>query len=191
MFNFWSDNACHFRCFELYNHILKEIPEKYESVKCTLNFFNEYHGKSEIDGHFGELQRIYDRVNKTIRVKDIKQLMNIFTQSMDIKKDTKKVYFEIYSREERPQKISKMKILGSNKYLSFVKRGNRLYGCGVSSSDMNDYIELDYEVKEVDDKRTTKYSFYKSNGHGTYYLGSRTINLISSRYKITKNKFFV
>ena len=31
---------------------------------------------------------------------------------------------------------------------------------GVFSSDMNDYIELDYEVKEVEDKRTTKYSFY-------------------------------
>ena len=93
-----------------------------------MNFFNEYHGKSEIDRHFRELQRIYDRVNKTIRVKDINQLMNIFIQIMDIKKDRKKVYFEIYSKEERPQKISKMKIRGSNKYLFFVKRGNRLYG---------------------------------------------------------------
>ena len=55
VFDFWSDNACHFRCFELYDHILKEIPAKYQGVKCTMNFFNEYHGKSEIDGHFGEL----------------------------------------------------------------------------------------------------------------------------------------
>ena len=91
----------------MYHHVLKQIPEKYEDITCTINFFNEYHGKSEIDGHFGELQRTYDRVNKTIRVSDIEQLINIFKQSMDIKKDSKKVYFEIYSREERPQKTSK------------------------------------------------------------------------------------
>ena len=113
--------------------------------------------------------------------------MNIFIQSID----KKNVYFEIYSREERPQKISKMKIKGSNKYLSFVKKENRLYGGGISSSDIGDYIELDYEVKEVEDKRTTKYSFHKSNDYKSYYLSSRTVNLISSRYIITKNKFFV
>ena len=72
VFDFWSDNACHFRCFELYDYILEKIPAKYEGVKCSINFFNEYHGKSEIDGHFGELQRTYDRVNKTIRVNEHK-----------------------------------------------------------------------------------------------------------------------
>ena len=45
-----------------------------------------------------------------------------------------------------------MKIKGSNKYLSFVKRRSRLYCSGVSSSHIYDYIELDYEVRKEEVK---------------------------------------
>ena len=124
--NFWSDNACHFRSFELYHHILKRIPEKNEKFRCTLNFFNEYHGKSDVDRHFGKLQKIYNMVNKTMRINDIEQLVNIFQQSIEKSKNSKDVYFEIYSREKRPQLISKMLVKGSNKYLSFVKKRKQI-----------------------------------------------------------------
>ena len=76
--NFWSDNGGHFRSSEMYNHIFNTIPKHYDLIKVTLNFFVEYHGKSEVDGHFGHLQRVYDKINKSTRINDIEQLINIF-----------------------------------------------------------------------------------------------------------------
>ena len=169
--NFWSDNACHFRSFELYHHIIKEIPEKNERFRCTLNFFNEYHGKSDVDRHFGKIQKINNLVNKTMRINDIEQLVNIFEQSIEKSKNSKDVYFEIYSREKRPRMISKMLVKDSNKYQSFVKKkGSKLYGSSVFSKDINDYEEIGYEVKEVEDKRITKYSFFKNSDHKKYFI---------------------
>ena len=54
---------------------------------------------------------------------------------------------------------------------------------------MNDYEEIGYEVKEVEDKRITKYSFFKNSDHKEYYFGPKVIKLISSRYDITKDKY--
>ena len=56
--HFWSDNAGHFRSEELRSYILLEIPTR--NFTTSQNFFVEYHGKSDIDGHFGLLQKIFN-----------------------------------------------------------------------------------------------------------------------------------
>ena len=45
--NFWSDNSGNFRSAELMNYILLELPKK--RLEITMNFFVEYHGKSDIE----------------------------------------------------------------------------------------------------------------------------------------------
>ena len=67
--HFWSDNAMHFRSMELRNYILLELPRR--NYVTSQNFFVEYHGKSEIDGHFGLLQKVfneYERLNYTYTI---------------------------------------------------------------------------------------------------------------------------
>ena len=187
--SFWSDNGFHFRSFELYNHIFNNITEKY-NLKTTMNFFVEYHGKSDVDGHFGLLQRIYNNVSKTLRVNDIEQLIGIFQNKLN-NNEINNTCFEIYNRDKRPLKIRKMLIKNSKRFLSLMKLNGKLYGCSVYSKNVDDYIELDYGIKEAFDTRITKYSFYKSKDHKKYYLGSRFIDMISSRYELANDKCIV
>ena len=55
--HFLSDNGGHFRSKELQNHIVLEMP--FKNIKTTINYFFKYHEKTELDGHFGLLQRIF------------------------------------------------------------------------------------------------------------------------------------
>ena len=57
--HFWSDNAGHFRSQELKKYILLDLPSK--NYETTQNFFVEYHGKSDLDGHFGVLLRAFNK----------------------------------------------------------------------------------------------------------------------------------
>ena len=112
---------------------------------------------------------------------------NRWVCSKKVYRSKKLVYFDIYSREQRPQKISKMKITGFIKYLSFVGIGNRVRGFSVLSKDTNYCKEIYYKVNEAEDTRITKYSYSKSDDLETYYISSRMVDLISSRYIITKD----
>ena len=70
----------------------------------------------------------------------------------------------------------------SKEYLSFQKLEGKLYGFSVYTDDMSLYEEMDYEMKETEDKRKTKYSFFKIKDNKEYSLGPRIRNLISPRY---------
>lgn len=179
---FWSDNGCHFRSSELYYYVLKMIPIDTQFKKSTLNFFVEYHGKSEVDGHFGYLQRIYNFYNKTKKIDDIDNLIDIFQKYINKDKKQSQCVIEVYSRENRPQRIDKMMIKESKKYLSFQKLGNGLIGGSVYSKNVDKYEKVEFNMKEVADNRNTRYCFYGNNNYKKYNIGSRIVKTITYRY---------
>ena len=179
--NFWSDNGCHFRSLELYNYILNDILTESQFKETSMNFFAEYHGKSEVDGHFGMLQKVYNFYSKIEKIDDIEQLMDTFHKNIKNGKKESQCFYEIYSRLNRPEKINKMMIKDSKKYLSFRKLNDELYGGSVYKKNVNTYEKVGYEMKEVMDKRNTRYSFYDNDECKKYSLGSRVVKMIKSR----------
>ena len=142
--NFWSDNAGHFRSSELLHHLLVSVPiinTNGYNIDVTVNYFNEYHGKSKVDSHFGYLQRTYNFIDKTRRIGSINQLVEMF-QDQCIKKKLSNVYSRIYTRERRPGLISKLKVTDFKTYLSFKIIGNNVCTSGISTDDMRYYREV-------------------------------------------------
>lgn len=74
--HFWSDNAGHFRSSELMNYILLELPEI--KSQTSMNFFVEYHGKSDIDGHFGVLQKAFKTCENMKDIVSLEHLLYFF-----------------------------------------------------------------------------------------------------------------
>lgn len=68
--NVWMDNAPqHFRNFETMA-TFADLSEEF-GVKINVNFFAEYHGKSECDRHFGLISRIYTEKTRYGTCKDV------------------------------------------------------------------------------------------------------------------------
>ena len=99
--NFQSDNAGHFRSAELMNYILLELPKK--RLETTMNFFVEYHGKSDIDGHFGHLQKAFKAYERLRNILSLEELLWCFNEYFN-KVDTN-VTFEIYDDPGRKSMV--------------------------------------------------------------------------------------
>ncbi len=52
----WSDRSPHYLSYEFLWGVFKRIRTKF-NVKVSLNYFAEKHGKSALDGHFGQISR--------------------------------------------------------------------------------------------------------------------------------------
>ena len=55
---FWSDCRNCFRSQEMMYFIYKEFPNELKFPLASINFFAEYHGKSEVYGHFGGIDQV-------------------------------------------------------------------------------------------------------------------------------------
>ncbi|KXN64665.1 hypothetical protein CONCODRAFT_14142 [Conidiobolus coronatus NRRL 28638] len=76
----WTDCAGHFRSKYMLNYY-KSWNEFSLGVKFTyVNFFNEKHGKSILDGYFGVLSRWQSDYEKSGKINNINHLVDIFSE---------------------------------------------------------------------------------------------------------------
>jgi hypothetical protein len=81
---FYFDGGPHFKNNFFISNLL-EI-----NSKITVNFFAEYHGKSIVDGHFGNLGKWYERTEKVLKIAldDASEMVEKMNQSEDWKHDS-------------------------------------------------------------------------------------------------------
>ena len=151
---FWSDNAGHFRSFELMNYILLELPNK--NLTTSMNFFVEYHGKSDIDGHFGHLQKAFKTYERIRDILSLEDLLRCFKQYFS-KVDTD-VAFEIYEDPGRKSMVKKLTVNQPKVYLSFTTKSGKILGSSVSTFQYNKYKNVDYKVIDKKETRKSKYA---------------------------------
>ena len=81
---FWMDNApSHFRNFE--NLATLATLGSKQNRKVKVNFFGEYHGKSECDRHFGLISRIYKEKTSYIGSADVnttESFLNLYSSAI-------------------------------------------------------------------------------------------------------------
>ena len=140
---FWSDNAGHFRSEELRHFIILELPS--HGFITTQNFFIEYHGKSDIDGHFGLLQKVFNDYERTHNTKSIHYVLLCFLgYLLDASIDAN---FDIYDELVRLKYVKKMTLENSKQYMSLISNYGNIYGKSVSSFDADNYQKLNYKIK--------------------------------------------
>ena len=152
--NFWSDNAGHFRSAELMNYILLELPKK--RLETTMNFFVEYHGKSDIDGHFGHLQKAFKAYERLRNILSLEELLWCFNEYFN-KVDTN-VTFEIYDDPGRKSMVKKLCVNQPKVYLSFINQSGKILGSSVSTFKYDKYQNVDYKIVYKKETRKNKYA---------------------------------
>lgn len=152
--HFWSDNAGHFRSEELRNYILLELPTKNYTV--SQNFFVEYHGKSDIDGHFGLLQKVFNEYERKYQTWSIQCVLLCFLEYfLEAPTD---VNIEIYEDPGRKRQVKRLKIDEQKQYMSLFADSGTIYGKSVSSLDGSNYCRLRHTVVSSREKRKNKYA---------------------------------
>lgn len=149
--HFWSDNAMVFRSGEYQNYILRKVKS---NKLTTLNYFVEYHGKSNVDSHFGVLQKAFDFEEKNSTIRDLFDLFIFFIQYF-VDKNTD-ADFDIYYEPTRNTIVEKVKIDNSKSYLSFKVEKNLIYGHPLSVFEQKKYYLVDYKVFEQKTNRRSK-----------------------------------
>lgn len=152
--HFWSDNAGHFRSEELRNYILLDIPTR--NYTTSQNFFVEYHGKSDIDGHFGLLQKVFDEYERKYETYSIYSVLLCFWEYfLEVPTDAA---FDLYEDPGRSPEVMKLKIKGHKQYMSFISDSDTIYGKSVSTFEESNYRKLSHKVVSSAEKRRNKYA---------------------------------
>lgn len=177
--HFWSDNAGHFRSQELRNYILLELPTR--NYSTSQNFFVEYHGKSDIDGHFGLLQKVF---NNHERTKNTGSIYDVFICFMDYFLESEvNAFFEIYEDPGRQDLIKKLKIKDEKEYMSFYADSEKVYGKSVSTLEGSGYTALGHTITCSGEKRRTKYA-PKLKNQASWVVSSSQIKIMDNRVSI-------
>src|ERR1700744_3434853 len=152
--HFWSDNAGHFRSSELMNYILLDLSSK--NLTTSMNFFVEYHGKSDIDGHFGHLQKAFKSCEKKGDILSLEVLLYCFREYFSkVKTDTT---FEIYEDPGRNNRVKKLMVKQPKVYLSFISQTGKILGSSVSTFKNHSYQNVDYKIVYKKEARKNKYA---------------------------------
>ena len=152
--HFWSDNAGHFRSSELMNHILLELPGK--KLSTSMNFFVEYHGKSDVDGHFGVLQKAFKICENKQDILSLDHLLYCFKDHFS--KLSTDVTFEVYKENRRKAMIKKVAIKQPKTYLSLLSKNGHIIGSSLSTFEDSKYRNVDFKVVYKKETRKSKYA---------------------------------
>lgn len=174
--HFWSDNAGHFRSQELRRFILLELPRK--GYIISQNFFVEYHGKSDMDGHFGLLQKVfneYERKNDTSSIHCV--LFCFLEYFLEAPTDAT---FEIYEDPGRQELIQKLQIKNHKQYMSFLSDSGTVYGKSVSTFEGTSYRKLEHKLTSSRDKRERKKA-PKINNNGAWEVSPFQFKIMGQR----------
>ena len=120
----WSDCGPHFRSKEFLHHILTILPERCSSsVAVTMNYFSEYHGKSNVDGHFSTLSYWLKQATCRTHVDSVgKAKAELEKQAQHAKIPVRIV---IYERDGDQRQRQKLQIEHLKAYLCFTSRNIR------------------------------------------------------------------
>jgi len=77
----WCDNAPHFKNRLLLRHFLDLCTVQKTYFKINMCFFEAYHGKSEVDGRFGQITTWYNNWIKTNFINSTDDLLSCFRQN--------------------------------------------------------------------------------------------------------------
>ena len=91
--NICTDCGSHFRSGELLKFLSDEARTK--NVQINMNFFAEYHGKSVVDCHFGDLSRVFIEIIKDTEIKNAKDLKEAFENKIR-ERGSENIYFWTY-----------------------------------------------------------------------------------------------
>ncbi|PVU90256.1 hypothetical protein BB560_006222 [Smittium megazygosporum] len=150
--NFWSDSGPHFKNGNVIYSFLVDFRQNFTDKKIGINFFNEKHGKSDVDGHFGVLSRWYkdlEAIRNISSIIDIKECFeekerdrNLFESSSAEKN---KFSFAIYPRNM--PRTERKRILvkdGIKLYQSYYMDGRVLKGSVIGRLDASNYLPVSY-----------------------------------------------
>ena len=106
----WSDNGPHFKNKLLLLFYSQIISKKiFSFISC--NFFEPYHGKSFVDGQFGQLSKWITNWSKHSFLNTSEDLLNCFEQSNKFSKFPNRNFFEIKEIEENIWKEQHLTLL--------------------------------------------------------------------------------
>jgi len=144
----------------------------------------EYHGKNIVDGHFRVLSRWFAEGEAVRYINTIEDLIDLFKS-----KTSTNMEFDIYSNTEPRSNIHKLIIDNFRSYMSFCKIDNRLYTSTISTLIDTDYIEVNYNIKIIGDKRKTKYTLEKNAVYVNVptVIGIKNKKTLSTRVQLTQN----
>ena len=181
---FWSDSEPHFCSAELMYFIFNYLLLIYNK-KFFLNYFVEYHGKNIVDNHFGILSRWFKEGESIQYIYIIEELINYFKNKTQ---NYNNYSFEIYSRTKSKKFINKLLINNFCLYLSFTKFNDKLYISTLSTFNINDYKEISFKIKKIQDTRKTKYTISKEKTNDTSpIMGDRNKQRLLIRIENTPN----
>ena len=136
------------------NYILIELPKKKHVT--SLNYFVEYHGKSDIDGHFGLLQKAFNSYERKKDILSLEDLLWCFKDYFN-KVDTDAT-FEIYEDPGRTNIVKKLKVSEPRVYLSFISDGSNILGSSLSTFNECRYVNIDCKTVYMKETRKSKYA---------------------------------
>jgi len=121
-----------------------------------MNFFVEYHAKSDIDGHFGLIQKIFKTYERKRDILSLEGLLWCFEDYFT--KVNTEVSFEVYENLERPKIVQKLTAKDFKAYMSLKGNGDNVLGSSTSSFNYNCYKNVDYTIVYSKEKRRNKYA---------------------------------
>ena len=121
-----------------------------------LNFFSEYHGKSEVDGHFGVLSRWHKDGELTKSIKDVNDLILHFKEkAQERNTPLNQFIFLKFCPGPREPTYRETSLEGYKLYLSYKEHVFHISIYTVTKKSTDGYEEVTLPSKKVKDKRKT------------------------------------
>ena len=147
-------------------------------ISTKINYFVEYHGKSEEDSDFGVLSKWFKEGKTIYDFRSIEDLVMFFEYKYheDTTSNRTLCVFQMFEPKERVEMIHKVVIENSKTYLSFLSKEGGIHGRVISSMVPSDYAPLETKHRSEKEKRRTRKSLQMSEV--TLRLSERAQNLI-------------
>ena len=186
--SFWSDCGRHFRSGELQHYLLKTVKNIKKIFAVKVNYFVEYHGKSEIDGHFGLLSRWKKQAELQERIDDVLDLVSIFMENASNQNPDDPALWpciDVVSIKPREEFYKKLVIEASRNYLCLENKNGRICGSILSNQPFEQMMELEVKTMDVCDIRNTRSS--QKRVPGQREIGEGTKSLIQKRIRLLED----
>ncbi|PWA00838.1 hypothetical protein BB558_003093 [Smittium angustum] len=145
-----NDAGTHFRSNEYIYGVFNTIRRRYPSKIFFLNCFLEFHGKSDVGGHFGTLPKWFYDAENSRYISILDDLINLFEEKTR-EKEKNRCYFREYKGQNRKTPIN-----------------NVLKVCPLSTINNGDYIAPTISEESLPDIRGAKTAPTRTNNRPEY-----------------------
>lgn len=145
----WTDCGPHFRCKEFLYFLYHDTCARFKEVEW--NLFEVHHGKTEVDGHFGQLARWLRDANKATLILTTTELFQAWeSRAQDYIYPV--TFIELSKEEYQRGTIHQVDIPSFQNYLGFRFKNTALYGVAhFNASRKRLYGRI---VRKKDDRQT-------------------------------------